>query len=100
MGDMELKTVKIVKPEEMNFILGQTHALFVRSVRVMLGMFCYDQFATYLHFAFEGAELLIPAAYEFTVSLDQAAPEKTDAKKGPKNSSGNFSVIHFQLFRT
>jgi len=30
MGDMELKTVEIEKPEEMNFILGQTH--FIKSV--------------------------------------------------------------------
>ena len=27
---MELKTVKVVKPEEVNFILGQTH--FIKSV--------------------------------------------------------------------
>jgi len=30
MGDMELKTVEIETPEEMNFILGQTH--FIKSV--------------------------------------------------------------------
>ena len=30
MGDMELKTVELEKPEEMNFILGQTH--FIKSV--------------------------------------------------------------------
>ena len=30
MGDIELKTVKINKPEDMNFILGQTH--FIKSV--------------------------------------------------------------------
>ena len=30
MGDIELKTVEIEKPEDMNFILGQTH--FIKSV--------------------------------------------------------------------
>ena len=30
MGDIELKTVKIEKPEDINFILGQTH--FIKSV--------------------------------------------------------------------
>lgn len=30
MGDIELKTVEIDKPEDMNFILGQTH--FIKSV--------------------------------------------------------------------
>ena len=30
MGDIELKTVNIEKPEDMNFILGQTH--FIKSV--------------------------------------------------------------------
>ena len=30
MGEIELKTVKIDKPEDMNFILGQTH--FIKSV--------------------------------------------------------------------
>ena len=30
MGDIELETVKIEKPEDMNFILGQTH--FIKSV--------------------------------------------------------------------
>ena len=30
MGDIELKTVEIEKPEELNFILGQTH--FIKSV--------------------------------------------------------------------
>ena len=30
MGDMKLKTVKIEKPEDMNFILGQTH--FIKTV--------------------------------------------------------------------
>ena len=30
MGDIDLKTVKIEKPEDMNFILGQTH--FIKSV--------------------------------------------------------------------
>ena len=30
MGEMELKTVKIEKPDDMNFILGQTH--FIKSV--------------------------------------------------------------------
>lgn len=30
MGDIELKTVKIEKPDDMNFILGQTH--FIKSV--------------------------------------------------------------------
>ena len=30
MGDIELKAVKIAKPEDMNFILGQTH--FIKSV--------------------------------------------------------------------
>ena len=33
MGDMELKTVKIEKPEDMNFILGQTH--FIKSVEYL-----------------------------------------------------------------
>ena len=30
MGDIELKTIEIEKPEDMNFILGQTH--FIKSV--------------------------------------------------------------------
>ena len=30
MGDIKLKTVDIEKPEDMNFILGQTH--FIKSV--------------------------------------------------------------------
>jgi len=30
MGDIDIKTVKIEKPEDMNFILGQTH--FIKSV--------------------------------------------------------------------
>ncbi len=30
MGDIDLKTVKIEKPEDTNFILGQTH--FIKSV--------------------------------------------------------------------
>jgi len=30
MGDIELKNVEIEKPEDMNFILGQTH--FIKSV--------------------------------------------------------------------
>ena len=30
MGDLELKTIKIEKPDDMNFILGQTH--FIKSV--------------------------------------------------------------------
>ena len=30
MGDIEIKTIRIEKPEEINFILGQTH--FIKSV--------------------------------------------------------------------
>ena len=34
MGDMELKTVEIKKPEDINFILGQTH--FIKTVEDIL----------------------------------------------------------------